>query len=63
MGFYSNEILYGNMSKKKEQAIFIYRILLIYRKREEEKNYLYTFKLIDVIIVKRKRIGKSSFFD
>jgi hypothetical protein len=38
MGFYSNEILYGNMSRKKEQAIFIHRILLIYRKREKEEE-------------------------
>jgi len=41
----------ANMSRvekrKSEQAIFIYRLLLIY----EKENYLYTFKLIDVIIV------------
>ncbi len=37
--------------KSEEQAIFIYRLLLIYRTK---KNYFYTFKLIDVIIVKKK---------
>ncbi len=62
LSFFANEnSLRQYVDEKNEQAIFIYRLLLIYRRKRE--NYFYTFKLIDVIIVKKRRIGKSSFFN